>query len=168
MKSCEIAQMVEGMLGIMLALSIIDLTRTGGFVAVLEIRNGPTARTPILVARIGEVSQAKHQKYHDFSAEKALRLQTYSHSDGHQHVSSWQSRDPDQDRWGGAILAGMHILSFSGLPELADEALMLAVAVKLRLLSASKAMEIAQLSDNGFYRLIVDKVPLTGENLDAY
>jgi hypothetical protein len=45
------------------------------------------------------------------------------------HVSSWESRDPGHDRWGGAIRIEDLIFSFSGLPELADEALMLGVGL---------------------------------------
>jgi hypothetical protein len=43
------------------------------------------------------------------------------------HVSSWQSRDPDRDLWGGAVaMSDDDIFSLSGLPELADEGTVLA------------------------------------------
>lgn len=73
------------------------------------------------VALIGETPQEKTRKYLELCQEKARRLAQHP-----EHVSSWQTRNPPE-RWGGAIRADEHIFSFSGLPELGDEALMLKV-----------------------------------------
>ena len=47
-----------------------------------------------------------------------------------QHLSSYESRDPDKDMWGGAVSLGARepIFSVSAYPEYSDEALSLIVA----------------------------------------
>lgn len=64
--------------------------------------------------------QLKYQKY---SGEKYRRLCRYV-DEG--HLTSYESRDPSQDKWGGAIvvpIGGIEtIFSTSGLPEAGDEA----------------------------------------------
>lgn len=75
-------------------------------------------------ARYGEIASGeKAQRYIKLSQEKALRLAIHP-----EHVSSWQSRDKTADQSGGAIRVGHLIYSFSGLPELWDEACMIALA----------------------------------------
>lgn len=88
---------------------------TGGYLCVAD-----RAGTPLVVAKIGEVDAEKTSKYMSFCQEKARRL-----ADHPEHVASWQSRKPDEDQYGGAVSGDHYILSFSGLPELADEAVML-------------------------------------------
>jgi hypothetical protein len=70
----------------------------------------------------GEIPEEKVPKYRDLACEKAQRLAMYPG-----HLSSWESRD-GSSKWGGAIRANDYILSFSGLPELWDEAFMLLLA----------------------------------------
>lgn len=93
--------------------------RQGGYLCIAEDITG----YPYAVVLIGSVPDEKHAKYFSLCQEKSTRLA--SHPD---HVSSWQSRDPDGNKWGGAIKVNHLIFSFSGGPELGDEALMLAVA----------------------------------------
>jgi len=100
----------------------------------------------ILLARIGIMPPNKYEKYLAFSLEKGLRL--FAHLP--QHKSSWQSRD-NVKFWGGAIVSKSLILSFSGLPELADEALMLDASVGLGWLSPGEANEIVNISANNYY-----------------
>lgn len=73
--------------------------------------------------------------------------------------SSWQSRDVDhatQKKYGGAIRTPDFILSFSGLPELADETLCCIVAVRMGWISKSAARELLGYSNNlvgqGFFK----------------
>jgi hypothetical protein len=75
---------------------------------------------PLLVVKVGEQDPQKAPDSLRRCLEKGKRLQ-----DCPEHQSSWQSRNPDADEWGGAVRYGDFILSFSGLPELADEELML-------------------------------------------
>lgn len=73
--------------------------------------------------QVGEVkSQEKSDRYRKLSAEKALRLRM--HPD---HRTSWQSRNPDQDQWDGAVRTHDDwIFGFSGLTEAWDIGLLLA------------------------------------------
>jgi hypothetical protein len=111
---------------------------------------------PLAVIKIGDVPEEKAAKYFSFSQEKYNRLRKmYSE---HGHMTSWQSRDESKDMWGGAIIVAdldhnRHILSFSGLPELADEALMINVA---RYFNSSHIQldsdEMAKISNNHYYQ----------------
>lgn len=120
--------------------------REGGYFCLFE-RSEAEPAPPVIVALIGKVpNPQKKAKYFSFSQEKALRLASHS-----EHLSSWLSRDPDNDKWGGAIVAGGYYLSFSGLPELADEAVMLLVGLRLGLLTWEEATAIAEKSDNHIF-----------------
>lgn len=123
----------------------------------LTLRDDVTGRV-MFVAQIGTCPDDKAEKYFALSLEKGQRL-----FQKREHVSSFQSRDPDAlinhngetfewGSWGGAVRLGPSegylILSFSGLPELLDETLMLALSVRMGLLKGSKAKVIANLSQN--------------------
>lgn len=117
--------------------------RTGGYFALMaEVKPTPSAMGPF---KIGSVSAEKDAKYRELSVEKSTRMRNHR-----EHVSSWQSRD-GVEKFGGAIRANGFILSFSGLPELADECAMLVLAVRLRLLTFAEATEIAKISSNNLF-----------------
>ncbi len=65
----------------------------------------------------------KRMKYLELVGEKALRLESGL---DRSYVASWETRDPEKDRYGGAVVLPLlgteTILSLSGLPEYADEA----------------------------------------------
>ena len=86
----------------------------------------------ILVSRLGQVrDRERGDRYFRFCQEKARRL--ISHPGD---VSSWQSREPENDKWGGGVrLETGAIFTFSGLPELWDEACMVTLAMALAGLS---------------------------------
>jgi hypothetical protein len=108
----------------------------------------------LLAFQVGNCPSEKVQKYHSLSNEKALRLRSFS-IEG--HVSSWQSRDECAGHWGGAILAGNVIFSFSGLPEeLADEAVMLIAAVWCGFMTAGQAIATAKISGNSYFTQLND------------
>ena len=82
---------------------------------------------------IGDIPGRKAKKYYGFSLEKATRL--YSDwlrnfalgIDTKDILSSYQTRDPKENKWGGAVLfedkhESPSIISFSGLNEFGDEA----------------------------------------------
>lgn len=104
----------------------------------------------LLAFQVGEVLAEKVEKYLRLANEKADRLATRT---GLGHKTSWQSRD-GLEKWGGAILANDLVLSFSGLPELADEAVMLWTAMHCGLLLYAPAVEIAKISDNKIFDAI--------------
>ena len=93
--------------------------RHGAYLCVAESRG-----FPLLIAPIGIVPEEKADKYLSFCQEKVRRLARHP-----EHVSSWQSRNPDADEWGGAVRIqtafGELLVSMSGFPELGDEAFVL-------------------------------------------
>jgi hypothetical protein len=96
--------------------------------------------------------EEKRKKYSKFSYEKNERLFNNSGD-----VSSWQSRNPETDAWGGSIRAEEGVLlSFSGLPELADEAIVLVIAVGLGLLEFDTASYIVSISSNIYFEELYD------------
>lgn len=90
--------------------------KKGGWICIMD----PGGEI-VVHEQIGEIGPEKPEKYQQVSKEKATRLRAHP-----EHRTSWQSRNPEQGQWGGAIrtIDGW-IFSFSGLPELWDEALML-------------------------------------------
>lgn len=125
-----------------------DPNRQGGYFCLVEKEGNPLA-LPTLVLGIGTVLTEKGPKYLAFAQEKARRLAEHS-----EHQSSWQSRNEGEEKWGGAITASPFIFSFSGLPELADEAAMLLAAVELGHLEMAEALSITGWSDNQLFRQI--------------
>ena len=138
---------------------ILSTSDTGGFLTVLY-KNRP--KKAHMVAQVGKISNPNEvAKYRKLSQEKANRLWSKTNLEKG-HVSSWQSRHPDTERYGGAIHAGDYILSFSGLPELADQALMLTLAVELDLLTYEEACEIARISgDEKYFRALASKLKMS-------
>jgi len=121
--------------------------RHSGYLTLMNATNGRI----LLVVQIGNCPQTKARKYFDFSQEKAGRL--FIHPD---HSSSWQSRIPETNQWGGAIRTTNDlILSFSGLPELADEALGLWVAFKMEWMDVADAVVLATISENRYFSQLV-------------
>jgi hypothetical protein len=124
--------------------------RRGGYLTVI-VRGEPEIS---LCAVVGSfINDAK--EYLVFSQEKAKRLRTLSR----RHVLSSQSRNPDKNRWGGAISAGLRIISFSGLPELVDEAVVTAAAYWLgEITEYEQALRIAEISQNPFTEELIARM----------
>lgn len=115
--------------------------KTGGCLCVTDHKGHV-----YLKAYIGKVPKDKLHKYWTFAEEKANRLS--NNIPISRHVSSWQSRNTQYEQWGGAIKTPRHIYSFSGFPELYDEAFMLVLACELSHLSVEDAQAIAVTSAN--------------------
>jgi hypothetical protein len=93
----------------------------GGMFCLMEESTGRLVIEPIM---IGQITNGKGERYLELCLEKANRLRN-QRLVGSDHVLSWQSRDPDKDMWGGAILDDVAVIwSCSGLTEAQDEALM--------------------------------------------
>ena len=128
--------------------------RKGGYLCVAEGDSGNPHFT-VLVG--GHVNQKKLPRYYHLSHEKAVRL-----SQNPTHVSSFQSRD-GENKFGGAVrtLNGL-IYSFSGFPELVDEALVLSLmrlGAKFKDKDSIETIKnhcdsIAGLSKNPFYPVL--------------
>jgi len=120
--------------------------KEGGF---LTIRDKGTGHI-LITLLIGKVPHEKAAKYHGLSQEKGGRIHNRIGL-GENHISSWQSRNPDSGLWGGAIATKKFIVSFSGMPELGDEAIVLAIAMQMKWLNQQEAEKIASTSQNPFF-----------------
>jgi hypothetical protein len=116
-----------------LAEKFVGYDSRGGYLTIIDLGLGAVLGT----ARIGAPPPKKSKKYFRFSAEKALRLLRYP-----KHNTSRQSRDIKRNKFGGAVRGSQFIVSFSGLPEIWDEALVISVLVIEREVSFSKALKI--------------------------
>lgn len=147
----RILALAEKYLAIILRLPLItgsaeDSWRKGGYLCLASLDSG----VPLLARKVGDLNTTpaeKRLKYLDLSQEKSKRL---AFSPG--YFSSYQTRNPTRDQWGGAIRTLYFILSFSGLPELADEALCILIAEELGVIPASWVSAIIRESRNAYYR----------------
>lgn len=93
----------------------------------------------IVTIRVGEMpSFEKAEKYYRLSQGKILCLAQHP-----EHDTSWESRDPDNGRYGGAVRTPYGIVSCSGLCESDDTAVVLVFSQTLRLLSEERVKVIA-------------------------
>ncbi|MBU2539773.1 hypothetical protein KJ786_01255 [Patescibacteria group bacterium] len=128
--------------GITPLLSGLSVNKDSGYLTIRDRINGSV----LITVQIGKCKPEKAKKYFDFSLEKGARL--FQHK---KHFSSWQSKDEGEDFYAGAIISEDLILSFSGLSELADEALVLMVANLCRWIHDGDAYSIAAISDNKYF-----------------
>lgn len=97
---------------------------------------------------IGNVPAEKKEKYNYLSREKAERLCMEK-----EHLTSYESRDPKEGKygkWGGAIIAGLFILSFSGLSEYGDEAVVSKLAIEMNLVYQGYITKIKNITGNPY------------------
>lgn len=100
---------------------------------------------------IGTIPPEKDNRCKGLSFEKALRLSQHRN-----HLSSWQSRKPEVSMYGGAIRGYNYLFSFSGLPEIWDEALMLTLAFIHEEIDFERAMAIVAESENPYFELLIE------------
>ncbi len=143
---------VENMVSLYLQLPDADQTKRGGYFCVMKEENGQV----MFVQQIGDVADApdtefgtKATKYCQLAIEKASRVFKS------ELFSSWLTRNPDQGLWGGGVRITIEgsglIFSFSGLPELADEAVVLSAAMRRGLLTEVDAATFAECSSNKIF-----------------
>jgi hypothetical protein len=122
------------------------IDRDYGFLTVFD-------NNVLLSCQINLCPKDKADAYFTFSVEKARRL--HAHPD---HYTSFQSRDVESGKYAGAIVCRLHtILSFSGLPEMADEALMIFVAFKTGWIDENEALRLSGISGNPYIKKIIGK-----------
>lgn len=107
---------------------------------------------------VGRPDEQEKETYFILSQEKADRLGVNHNLLG--HLSSFQSRDPVKNKWGGSIIVRdefncPYILSFAGLTEHENEAVMLLVGISKGWLTEIEAIHIAKLSDNEVFLGII-------------
>ncbi len=117
--------------------------RQGGYLVIRERYSG----IKLLVERIGKCPPADVAKYLDFAQIKGAILTESS------DISSWQSRNPERGIWGGAIVVRDRLtISFSGLKEIIDEAVVLVLALRLSWLTHNEVIDITEISGNSFVK----------------
>lgn len=119
--------------------------RQSGYLCVYLMSEGGDKSQLILHQAIGDVPADKVRSYREVSKNKCWTL-SVNRSQG--HVSTFQSRDPANNKWAGGIVVGNLAVAFSGLKELVDEAVVLTACVQCHLLKKEEALAIAKISDN--------------------
>lgn len=146
--SAGIAKAVQDIVG--WARPILRPQDTGGVLIV-----GPLSDEVVFyVAMIGEFSRFTPEQSYEIALEKAIRL-----SRKPLQISSWQSRNPTEKQYGGAILTGEHILSFSGFSEHGDEAVVLCAAWICSLLGEARIKAIVAISENPLFEQCFNLIP---------
>ncbi len=166
----QFPRLVSAVLAIVVELieEVLALTvpkKLGGYFCLLDHATNTFLIPPTLV---GEIMNGKGGKYSEFCVEKAKRTSMLMDMDTDRaHPSdlllSWESRNPEKQRWGGAVGCGISgyrfVFSFSGLSEMEDEAVMLLVVARLGVLE-NFIRRVAKVSGNS---IITDNLRFTDE-----
>lgn len=125
--------------------SLFNEGRSGG---ILRVWNR-TSYYPLIVAPIGKnIPYYKMHQYLFYSEEKGRRLMANP-----SHLSSWVSRDADNDLYGGGIVTPNYIVTFSGFSEIWDETICLSGSLELAWLDLERATTICSISHNEMFPL---------------
>ncbi len=142
---------------ILQTLATIPEYKEGKYSGYLTIRRKLAAEI-VICCRLGIIPhqddadpkfRTKARKYLWCSQEKPKRLIEMNFKYG--HVLSWQSKDVTKNQYGGSVWCGEFAISFSGLPELADEALCLVLAAHFGWITIEQANEYASISQNLYF-----------------
>jgi hypothetical protein len=130
--------------------------KSGGWLTILYNPRGISGKN---VLSVGNFPTEKNFKYHNLSQEKAYRLLAHHFRD-EEAFSSYQTRKPEENKWGGAVLEDVpsisRIISFSGLAEKIDEALSLSLIQYLNgYLNENLAKKVVEFSENEFYEPMI-------------
>lgn len=98
---------------------------------------------------IGNVpSENEKEIYSFFSEEKSERLLSHWEEG---HITSYESRDPQNDKWGGAVLSLANLgFSFSGCREDEDEAFSTEMALRVDQMTSPYIGEIKRRTGNQY------------------
>lgn len=126
-----------------------DDWRTGGYLAVYPYKPGRNNEAvvqipPFLVVGVGPTMPPEQAEMSFELCQKNGRRLLMNPD----HVSSWQTRNAEEGQYGGAIRANDYVFSFSGLTEIADEAVLVETCLSLGLLSTLVAERIVEASAN--------------------
>jgi len=129
--------------------------RTGGY---LTIRDKLTGKI-YFINEIGLCLPEMDEKCFRFSQEKVNRLCNANLMLG--HISAWQSRDREQYRYGGAIMApsdslgleaGRNLIGgFSGIDEHSEETILLVIWIVFQWITLEDAGKITAISGNPLF-----------------
>ena len=128
--------------------------RTGGFLGLkIKPEDGKNPYFP-LILEIGDCVPCFRNRSRELVQEKCNRLDRMKKGTG--QISSWQSRRPEKDRYGGGITRGSITGAFSGLSEEQDEAEIIAIFVALGWASTAFAIKVMGISKNLFIEPLVE------------
>lgn len=125
---------------------MLDATHTGGYFCLSDMRG-----MPLLIIAVGEIDDKKADGCLKYAQEKCRRLVC---SNG---LLASNTRDVLSGQYAGAVKGVNHIYSFSGLPEYLDEAAMIILAVRLGELDLTVAKNLADKSQNSFFKMLLKK-----------
>lgn len=142
--------------------------KSGGYLGFFHRYCG----TQLLLIPVGTIVPEKIHKYISIVSKKAELLRYHQNC-----LISWQCRCPTLDYWGGAIVVGMEnnelgmynketpedlVISFSGLTEHGDEAVVLILALRCNLITKKHADSLAELSGNKVFSALFNKMKELG------
>jgi hypothetical protein len=164
----EITKQATQILGVLVNLPEYDRKdRKGGILTLMGLRGS------FLVGfAIGEVPKNDPAKYYEIACKKCRLLHNLHYNDHFSDekekppISSFVRRNEKYEIYGGGIPLGTFyssdpckyncgFLAFSGLPELADEALVLVLALDMEWIKLDLAREIAQASTNPYFEALL-------------
>ena len=129
-----------------LALGLSDDVHRGGYLCIADNATG----APLDVVKLGIVKPEKESVYE----RRVLKKARWLGEAPSEYLTSWQLRDPECEVFGGAVRVS-HVIAFSGLPEMLDEALVLVVArAYMGWMNADvirKCVKMAELGGNTLY-----------------
>ncbi len=135
--------------------------REGGYITIKNAQSGMIEA----IYLIGSIQKGKEEKYLTLSQEKANRLFRIRMAGGNDSTS-WQSRNEEKMEYGGAIFFEVwneeYILSFSGLPELGDEACMFITQI---LISSESTEMIELVASSVLHSIYFSKLGRPGQPL---
>jgi hypothetical protein len=120
--------------------------RAGGYLCEMNAE-----KQLVHIEKIGTVSAEKDRRYKSLAEEKCHRLLAHP-----THNTSYESRNPNNDKWGGAIRLIDGAAGFSGLAELDDEAFVMTLAIVAGHMRIEKAKGIAA-PDNSTFQKVIDR-----------
>ncbi len=119
----------------------------GGHITMLRIGDSGYKLSIPVRLNIHDIPEDVSKLFQEGSMEKAMRL--HRAAGKRKHVSSYQSRNPEKNKYGGAILAkGKWVISFSGITEKVDELIAIRVACRLKVMDENRMNEIFAISGN--------------------
>lgn len=143
---------LERLIRLAINIPVLDSAdRPGGYFSVINTNDG----SHVITAAIGTVPDFKAEQYRTNAEEKTRRLREEMLAHG--HTFSRQSRNPDLGKWGGAVVAGDWIFSFSGFSEAVDEALMVVLGAWLNFFPSPATLEEPLFAENLFIGTLLEE-----------
>lgn len=115
----------------------------GGYLCIARAEDG----FPLAIIQFGDMPHDRLSGRFEFCQEKAQRLAEHPG-----HMTSYESRDPSSNKWGGAIRGKKYIYSISGLPEQLDELVSALFAYAVDDLDPPEAKVFLEVNDNEYYK----------------